>query len=116
MKNIASSNSLKKIIENNQIYVDKTHILFDLISNHERVFFSRPRRFGKSLTLNTIATLFEQGVDPVFKDTWIANHWTDRTYPVLNLSFLKFSVDSVKEYKRAFNNTISDFAKKLNLS
>ena len=33
MKNIASSNSLKKIIENNQIYVDKTHILFDLISN-----------------------------------------------------------------------------------
>ena len=33
----------------------------------ERVFISRPRRFGKSLTLDTIATLFETGVEPYFK-------------------------------------------------
>ncbi|MDY6247670.1 MAG: AAA family ATPase [Succinivibrio sp.] len=49
---------------------------------------SRPRRFGKSLTLDTIATLFETGVEPYFKGTWIYDKWTEPTHPVFRLSFL----------------------------
>ena len=46
----------------------KTKYIRDLIKL-ERVFISRPRRFGKSLTLDTIASLFETGVEPYFKGT-----------------------------------------------
>ena len=47
--------------------MDKTEYIYNLINNEARVFISRPRRFGKSLTLDTIATLFETGVEPYFK-------------------------------------------------
>ena len=71
MKLIAQSENIEKFSENNYIYIDKTEYIYNLTKNYERVFFSRPRRFGKSLTLNTIGTLFEKGVDPYFKGTWI---------------------------------------------
>ena len=66
MKDISSTGSFIKFYLNNYIYVDKTKYIKDLIKL-ERVFISRPRRFGKSLTLDTIATLFEKGVEPYFK-------------------------------------------------
>ncbi len=69
MKLIAQSENIENFSSNNYIYVDKTEYLYNLINNYERVFFSRPRRFGKSLTLNTIGTLFEKGVEPYFKGT-----------------------------------------------
>ncbi|EKF50158.1 D-galactarate dehydratase/altronate hydrolase domain protein, partial [Thermosipho africanus H17ap60334] len=41
------------IINNNMIYVDKTKFIYDLASSGNKYFFvSRPRRFGKSLTLS----------------------------------------------------------------
>lgn len=58
MKLIASSENIEDFLEGDFVYVDKTEYIYNLIRNHKRVFFSRPRRFGKSLTLNTIATLF----------------------------------------------------------
>ena len=59
MKDISSTGSFINFYLNNYIYVDKTQYIRDLIKL-ERVFISRPRRFGKSLTLDTIATLFER--------------------------------------------------------
>ena len=40
------------------LYVDKTHRLQKIISSGRRYFLSRPRRFGKSLTLSTLDALF----------------------------------------------------------
>ena len=93
MKNISSTGSFINFYLNNYIYVDKTQYIRDLIKL-ERVFISRPRRFGKSLTLDTIATLFETGVEPYFKGTWIYDKWTEPTYPVLRLNFLNFDKNS----------------------
>ncbi|SFK34083.1 AAA family ATPase [Succinivibrio dextrinosolvens] len=111
MKLIAQSENIENIIEKDSIYVDKTEYIYNLTKQYERVFFSRPRRFGKSLTLNTIGTLFEKGVDPYFKGTWIYDKWDQDKYPVLHLSFLKFSVNDLTDFKREFCNEILKFAK-----
>ncbi len=70
MKKIAQGQSFKNFYNDDFIYIDKTKEIYALI-NYGRAFFSRPRRFGKSTVLDTIATLFEKGVEPYFKDTWI---------------------------------------------
>ena len=109
MKNISSTGSFIKFYLNNYIYVDKTKYIRDLIKL-ERVFISRPRRFGKSLTLDTIATLFETGVEPYFKGTWIYDKWTEPTYPVLRLNFLNFDKNSLEKFNNKLNSKITEFA------
>ena len=114
MKDISSTGSFIKFYLNNYIYVDKTKYIRDLIKL-ERVFISRPRRFGKSLTLDTIATLFETGVEPYFKGTWIYDKWTEPTYPVLRLSFLNLDNSSLDLFKKQLNSIISEFAIKISV-
>ena len=48
------------IIENNYIYVDKTRFIYDMYRPGGKYFLSRPRRFGKSLLLDTMLELFER--------------------------------------------------------
>ena len=114
MKDISSTGSFINFYLNNYIYVDKTQYIRDLIKL-ERVFISRPRRFGKSLTLDTIATLFETGVEPYFKGTWIYDKWTEPTYPVFRLSFLNLDNFSLDEFKSELNSKITDFANKISV-
>ena len=109
MKDISSTGSFIKFYLNNYIYVDKTKYIKDQIKL-ERVFISRPRRFGKSLTLDTIATLFETGVEPYFKGTWIYDKWTEPTYPVLRLNFLNFDKNSLEKFNNKLNSKITEFA------
>ena len=114
MKDISSTGSFINFYLNNYIYVDKTQYIRDLIKL-ERVFISRPRRFGKSLTLDTIATLFETGVEPYFKGTWIYDKWTEPTYPVLRLNFLDLNKYSLEHFKQKLNAIISSFARDINV-
>ena len=114
MKDISSTGSFIKFYLNNYIYVDKTKYIKDLIKL-ERVFISRPRRFGKSLTLDTIATLFETGVEPYFKGTWIYDKWTEPTYPVFRLSFLNLDNSSLDLFKKQLNSKITEFANKISV-
>lgn len=86
MRGIAQTQSFRDLIDSNYIYIDKTEQIFNLLQDR-RVFISRPRRFGKSLMLDTIGTLFEEGVEPYFRNTWIHDRWTDDKYPVLVLNF-----------------------------
>ena len=116
MKLIAQSENIEDFLDSNFIYIDKTEYIYNLTKNYKRVFFSRPRRFGKSLTLNTIGTLFEKGVEPYFKGTWIYDKWDQDKYPVLHLSFLKFSVTDLDEFKSDFCNEILKFAKANNIT
>ena len=114
MKDISSTGSFINFYLNNYIYVDKTQYIRDLIKL-ERVFISRPRRFGKSLTLDTIATLFETGVEPYFKGTWIYDKWTEPTYPVLRLNFLDLDKYSLDLFKQKLNSIITASAQDINL-
>jgi hypothetical protein len=79
--------SFIKIRELNMLYVDKTAHIYDLLKGSVYNFLSRPRRFGKSLTLSTIQAIF-QGKKELFKGLWIENHWDWSVQnPVIYLPF-----------------------------
>jgi hypothetical protein len=46
--------TFRDVIEENNLYIDKTKFALELIQTHKYLFLSRPRRFGKSLFLNTL--------------------------------------------------------------
>ncbi|NOL50013.1 ATP-binding protein [Pelistega europaea] len=76
-----------EIRDRNHYYVDKTPLIIKLINDADFVFLSRPRRFGKSLTLDTMAELFS-GNKALFEGLYAENNWDwDTTYPVIRLSF-----------------------------
>ena len=112
MKDISSADSFKDFTLDTSIYIDKTQYLPSLIKL-KKVFISRPCHFGKSLTLDTIATLFEFGVEPYFKGTWIYDKWTEPTYPVLRLNFLDLDNSSLDLFKKQLNSKITDFANRI---
>lgn len=116
MKTISNSWSFSDFLDDNYIYIDKTETIYNLLKNEKKVFISRPLRFGKSLTLDTIGTLFEYGVNPYFKDTWIYDKWTEPTYPVLRIDFFKCSVSDVADFERQFVMIINRFASKHRIS
>lgn len=77
-----------KIRENNAYYyVDKTPVALELIEQGSHFFLSRPRRFGKSLFLDTLKELFA-GNAALFKGLYAERHWDwSVKYPVLRFSF-----------------------------
>ncbi len=77
----------RTIRENNYYYVDKTGLIGQLISEGRHYFLSRPRRFGKSLLLDTLENLFE-GNEDLFRGLAIHSHWDwSMQYPVARISF-----------------------------
>ena len=79
--------TFRKIREENCYYVDKTAHIQQLIDEGKHYFLSRPRRFGKSLFLDTLKELFE-GNEPLFEGLYIHDHWDwSVRYPVLRLDF-----------------------------
>jgi len=76
-----------KIIEGNFKYIDKTEYIYKIASKAGVYFLSRPRRFGKSLTLSTLHELYS-GRQELFKGLWIEDKWDwKRKHPVLRISF-----------------------------
>ena len=66
--------SFRKLREGNWLYVDKTEIIYRLTNYSNYFFLSRPRRFGKSLTLSTLKELFT-GQKELFDGLWVQDHW-----------------------------------------
>jgi len=68
-------------------YVDKTPIIKQMVDQGRYYFLSRPRRFGKSLFLDTLKQAFT-GKKEYFSGLFLEHHWDwDVCYPVINLSF-----------------------------
>ena len=79
--------TFRKIREDNCYYVDKTALIQRLMDEGTHYFLSRPRRFGKSLFLDTLKELFE-GNEPLFEGLHIHEYWDwSVRYPVLRLDF-----------------------------
>ncbi|MGC8928701.1 MAG: AAA family ATPase, partial [Myxococcota bacterium] len=66
--------SFKKIRSDDYIYIDKTEHIYNLTKENGYYFLSRPRRFGKSLLIDTIHQLFE-GREELFEGLFIYNRW-----------------------------------------
>jgi hypothetical protein len=79
--------TFREIREDDYYYVDKTGFARQLIDEGKYYFLSRPRRFGKSLLIDTLAELFA-GNEPLFRGLAIHPHWDWSTrYPVIWVSF-----------------------------
>ena len=79
--------TFREIREENCYYVDKTGFARRLAERGKHYFLSRPRRFGKSLFLDTLKELFE-GNEALFRGLEIHDQWDwSRRHPVLRLSF-----------------------------
>ncbi|MBA3752170.1 AAA family ATPase [Candidatus Dependentiae bacterium] len=89
MKKIPTgTSSFENLITQDFIYVDKTKIIYDLINGRDSLYFlSRPRRFGKTLLLSTLKSLFE-GKRELFKGLWIdSSDYQWKSHPVISLDF-----------------------------
>ena len=79
--------TFREIREEAHYYVDKTPLALRLIAEGKHYFLSRPRRFGKSLLLDTLKELFE-GNRALFEGLHAEAHWDwSVRHPVLRLSF-----------------------------
>ena len=79
--------TFREMREDNCYYVDKTAYIRRLLDQGKHYFLARPRRFGKSLFLDTLKELFE-GNEPLFEGLHIHDHWDWQVrHPVVRLSF-----------------------------
>ena len=78
--------TFKKLREDGYIYIDKTKQALKVIENYQYVFLSRPRRFGKSLFLDTLKNIFE-GNKELFKGLYIYDKYDFKKHPVIKISF-----------------------------
>ena len=88
-----------EIIKGGYVYVDKTALMRQLVSKGKYYFLSRPRRFGKSLLLSTLAAYFE-GKRKLFKGLAIAEEtkkWPKHPVLYLDLSNEKYTESAVLE-------------------
>ena len=96
-----STFAFEKIITKRYYYVDKTPLIHKMLTDEDDYcFLSRPRRFGKSLLIDTIKCLFE-GKKELFKDLYIHDKWDfdKNTHPVIRLDFSKGEYTENNELK-----------------
>jgi len=77
----------RAIVEGNRLYVDKTEQVYNIIMGSVPNFFSRPRRFGKSLLVSVMKHIF-LGNKELFKGLWIYDKIDWKSRPVIQLSFV----------------------------
>ena len=108
--------TFQKIREEDHYYVDKTAFAWKLIEEGTHYFLSRPRRFGKSLFLDTLGELFA-GNEPLFRGLTIHDRWDwSRRYPVIRLSFGGGVVEDRVEFERRLRSLLRGNARSLGLA
>ena len=79
--------TFREIREGGYYYVDKTDYIRRLVDGGKHYFLSRPRRFGKSLLVDTIKELFE-GDEALFRGLAVQDHWAlSARHPVVRLDW-----------------------------
>lgn len=108
--------TLCKIIKGGFAYVDKTPIALQLIERGQYYFLARPRRFGKSLFLDTLKEIFE-GNKTLFKGLYIEDKWDfDKKFPVIHLDFSVGMSKNEGELERNLRFALEKVEKDLGLS
>ncbi len=108
-------NSLEKIVKENKVYVDKTRYLLQLIENGDYYFLSRPRRFGKTLTVDVLMHLFE-GHKELFEGLYIYDKWDwSKRYPVIRIDFSGGNYTSKEKFEERVLTLIEKNEEKLGI-
>ena len=104
--------TFEQIIEDGYVYVDKTELVYRLVSEGKIYFLSRPRRFGKSLLLSTLKSYF-QGKKALFKGLAIEGlekEW--KKYPIFHIDFNGGNFKEPGELKKKITGYIANWEKK----
>jgi len=104
--------TFKTIIEKNGMYVDKTPFIYKLVQNEmkNQYFLSRPRRFGKSMTLSTLESIF-LGEKELFKGLYIYDQpYEWKKYPIIRLSMNLISSQTADELEKKLCTLITEIA------
>jgi hypothetical protein len=93
--------TFEKIRNDGYLYVDKTEYIYRLVTGGNIYFLSRPRRFGKSLTLSTLDALFS-GREELFKGLYIHDKWDwNRKYPVIRIDWTQITCNTPENLERS---------------
>jgi len=115
----AAKNKFEDLRKNNQIYVDHSDLIFEFARFDKPNFLSRPRRFGKSLLVSTLESLFSHGTE-FFKGLKIEKLWTEKekgkTYKVIHLDFSSLPANNAASFNIQLNYILSDYAKLYGIS
>lgn len=106
--------TFQSIITGDAMYIDKTEVLYQLIQGKapKRYFFSRPRRFGKSLTCSTLSSIFS-GNKELFNNLWIGqSDYTWEQRPVLLFDFSQIDHDTPEKLIAGLHSTLNAHADK----
>lgn len=102
------------IRKENFLYIDKTEQIYQLTQGGKYFFLSRPRRFGKSLLISTLNSLYS-GEKELFKGLWIEDKWDwTTTNPVIYIPFNALDFHSVG-LENAVSRWINRLANEQNL-
>ena len=103
----AGIQTFREIREGGFHYVDKTAFAQRLVEDGKHYFLSRPRRFGKSLFLDTLKELFEAS-EPLFRGLAVHGHWDwGVRHPVIRLSFAAGSFNKPGRLEANFNDKLT---------
>ncbi len=107
--------TFQKIIEENMLYVDKTELIYKLTQSYTYVFLSRPRRFGKSLLVSTLASYF-RGDKDLFKGLAmerLEKQW--KKHPVIHLSLASVKEIETNKIEESLKNRLRDIESQFGL-
>ena len=94
-------------------YVDKTPFVSALAESGKYYFLSRPRRFGKSLFLDTLAEAFAAN-RTLFTGLYLENHWDwERRHPVVRISFAEGRLERRADLDRRIRGILRENAERL---
>ena len=117
MKDLTSSvYTFEDLIQGNFLYVDKTEYIWQLIRPAKGLYFlSRPRRFGKSLTISTLKAIFE-GKKDFFKGLEIYEKPYDwKPYPVIHLDMANCDIQTPDDLVKYLLDMLENIAVSFNL-
>ncbi|MDR0394780.1 MAG: ATP-binding protein [Tannerella sp.] len=117
MKNLPIGiQSFEDLRNNGYLYVDKTGYIYHVIMSGKVYFLSRPRRFGKSLTISTMEAIFS-GRKELFEGLLIYDKWDwTRKFPVIRIDWTLISHSTPEVMNVSLRGYLQDIAKSYNLS
>ncbi|HMV79583.1 MAG TPA: AAA family ATPase [Leptospiraceae bacterium] len=107
--------TFSEIIEENYVYVDKTKWILDLLNAGKYLFFARPRRFGKSLLISTLDSIF-RGRKHLFSGLYIEDKIEWKEYPVIRLDLSTCQTDSPQNLEISLKESLQVIAENYSVS
>lgn len=108
--------TFEEIIRKGYIYVDKTQYLYNMITTSKYIFLSRPRRFGKSLTLSTLKAIFS-GKRELFDGlALIATAYSWPIHPIIHIDLSGKQDHSVDDLRQTLVKNLRDIGREFGIA